>query len=342
MSLLSTIAGDREIEALMGDDAQLQAMLKVERALADASAEAGLISSEAAVAIGGGIEGFEPDWPALERGMARDGVVIPELVAQLRKAVPAAHRDALHKGATSQDVVDTALMIQASKVLDVLQSRLADLIAQLSALEKGEGARPLMGRTRMQAALPTTWAHKLASWSRPLQRHLDAIEAMRVDLLAVQLGGPVGDRSSFDGKGDEVATGLARRLDLAPAPPWHASRDRTIMLGSRLAAVTGSMGKVGADISMLAQTEVAALRVEGAGASSAMPHKSNPVAAEALVALAWFNAGLVGTLQQAMIHENERSGAAWTLEWLTLPRIFVITGASLRIGLGLLEHIRLT
>lgn len=339
--LLAALAGDTEIEALLGDDAQLTAMLAVERALAAASADAGLIAAAAADAIGKAIDTFTPDRAALATAMARDGVVVPALIAQLRSAIPEPHQAALHKGATSQDIVDTALMLQTAKILDIVEARISGLLARLADLQKSHGSRSLMAHTRMQAALQTTWTDKLQSWSDPLARHLRALGAMRRGLLVIQLGGPVGDRRSFDGKGDVVAAALAKHLDLGLASPWHTTRDPIVALGDRLALLTGSLGKIGADVTLLAQTEVAAVTLVGGGTSSAMAHKSNPVAAELLVALARFNAGLAGTLQQAMVHEYERSGAAWTLEWLTLPQIFVTTGASLRHAATLLDQISL-
>ncbi|HEV7346602.1 MAG TPA: 3-carboxy-cis,cis-muconate cycloisomerase [Devosia sp.] len=339
--LLSALAGDAEIDALLSDEAQLTAMLAVEAALAAASADCGWIDEAAAAAVAAAIAGFVPSRPELTAGMAQDGVVVPALIAQLRAQVEEPHRAALHQGATSQDIIDTALMLQLAQVFDLYEGRLAALLARLDALATTAGDRPLMGHTRMQAALPTTWAAKIGSWSEPLQRHLRALSAMRGTLLVVQLGGPVGDRASFDGHGEAIARGMARRLDLGLAAPWQATRDPIVALGSLLALISGSLGKLGADVALLAQSEVAAIRLEGAGGSSAMAHKANPVNAEVLVALARYNAGLAGTLGQAMVHEYERSGAAWTLEWLTLPSMLVSTGASLRLGVRLIEQIRL-
>ena len=340
MTLLSALAGDAEIEALLTDAAQIRAMLAVEQALAEASADIGWISGEAASAVAEAIAGFEPHWPGLEAGMAQDGVVIPALVKQLRSQVPEAHRAALHRGATSQDVIDTALMLQLVPVFDIYETRLQALLARLDQLAQDWAGRPLMAHTRMQVALPTTWTAKLAAWSDPLQRHLRALSAMRRSLLVIQLGGPVGDRSSFDGHGDALAQALARRLDLGIAAPWQTGRDPIVALGALLALISGSLGKIGADLALLAQNEVAAVKLEGGGGSSAMAHKANPVNAEVLVALARANAGLAGTLQQAMVHEYERSGAAWTLEWLTLPAMLVNTGACLRLGTKLIEQLR--
>ena len=339
--LLSALAGDAEIEALLSDDAQLTSMLAVEAALAEASMDCGWIGADAAAAINSAIATFVPDRADLAAGMAQDGVVIPALVRQLRIDVAEPHRAALHRGATSQDVIDTALMLQLARVFDLYEARLTALLERLEALGIDAASRPLMAHTRMQAALPTTWGAKIASWSEPLQRHLQALEAMRRTLLVVQLGGPVGDRGSFEGHGDAIAAGMARRLDLGIAPSWQATRDPIVALGNLLALISGSLGKLGADVALLAQSEVGALRLEGAGGSSAMAHKANPVNAEILVALARYNAGLSGTLAQAMVHEYERSGAAWTLEWLTLPPMLVTTGASLRLGVKLVEQIRL-
>lgn len=340
-TLLSALAGDPEIESLLSDAAQVGALLAVEKALAGASADCGWISDDAAAAVGAAIDGFAPDWADLTLGMAQDGVVVPALVRQLRSHVAEPHGAALHKGATSQDIIDTGLMLQLAGVFDLFEARLTALLEKLDVLAASYGARELMAHTRMQVALPTVWGAKLGSWREPLQRHLRALGAMRGSLLVVQLGGPVGDRSSFAGHGDALAAALARRLDLGLAAPWQATRDPIVGLGSLLALISGSMGKIGGDIALLAQNELGAVRLAGGGGSSAMAHKSNPVNAEVLVALARANAGLAGTLQQAMLHEYERSGAAWTLEWLTLPAMLVNTGASLLVGTRLLDQVRL-
>ena len=340
-TLLAALAGDAEVANLLSDDAQITAMLAVEKALAEASAECGWISEDAAAAVGAGINNFVPDRQALAAGMAQDGVVVPALVRQLRELVAAPHRAAVHKGATSQDIIDTALMLQLAELFDLYEERLSALLGQLDRMAETVGERELMAHTRMQVALPTSWGAKLASWREPLQRYLRLLLSMRRTLLVVQLGGPVGDRGSFAGQGDAIAAALARRLDLGLAAPWQATRDPIVALGNLLAMISGSLGKIGADIALLAQNEVAAVQLRGGGGSSAMAHKSNPVNAEVLVALARANAGLAGTLQQAMVHEYERSGAAWTLEWLTLPPMLVNTGASLRLGLALLDQVEL-
>jgi 3-carboxy-cis,cis-muconate cycloisomerase len=220
-------------------------------------------------------------------------------------------------------------MLQLAKIIPILLDRLLRLEQGFSALNDRYGTQKLMAHTRMQAAMPFTVADKIRTWAEPLARHRTALSSTRRELLVIQLGGPIGDRSSFEGKGDAIAEGLAARLDLGLATPWHSTRDPIVMFGARLAALAGSLGKFGADVALLAQTKIGVVKIEGAGTSSAMAHKANPVMAELLVALAHYAAGLCGTLSHAMIHENERSGAAWTLEWLVLSPLLVTTGASL-------------
>lgn len=334
-SLLSVLCGDAEIASLLSDEAQLTAMLAFERALAEAEADAGLIEPAAAATIFSALDNFTPDWGDLAKGMARDGVVVPALVRQLRAAIGDTHGASVHLGATSQDAIDTALILQLAKIIPVLIERLTTLEASLAVLTERHGAQKLMAHTRMQAALEFTVADKIRTWLEPLSRHRLALSAMRRELLVIQLGGPVGDRGSFGGKGDEIARHLARRLDLGLAPAWHSARDPIVGFGARLAMLSGTLGKFGADVGLMAQSEVRQVRLAEGGGSSAMPHKSNPVGAEALVTLARYNAGLAGTLQQSMVHENERSGSAWTLEWLVLPQIVETTAASLRISIDL-------
>jgi 3-carboxy-cis,cis-muconate cycloisomerase len=191
----------------------------------------------------------------------------------------------------------------------------------------------------MQVALPITVADKIATWARPLSLHRASLDAIRPKLLVVQFGGPVGNRAGLDGKGSQIAQYLAARLELGLAESWHSQRASLIELGSLASLISGSLGKFGMDVSLLAQNEIAAIRLSGGGGSSAMAHKSNPVNAEALVSLARHSAGATGTLHQAMVHENERSGAGWTLEWLTLPQLLINAGASLRLADRLLSQI---
>ena len=339
--LLSALVGDGEVEALFSNEAELSALLEVEAALANAEANAGLIGADAAARIGAVCRTFSPDWEKLEQGLARDGVVVPELVRQLRGAVGEPHRGAVHKGATSQDIVDTALMLRFKRVVAILSGRLAALVSALEDLTARDGAVLLTAHTRMQAALAFRAADKIETWRAPLTRQAEVLRGLGPRVLAVQLGGSVGTRGSFDGKGDAVARGMADTLGLADVPCWHSQRDRVAEFASWLSLTSGLLGKFGQDVALMAQSEVGEARISGAGGSSAMPHKANPVAAEVLVTLARFNAGLLGIFNQALVHENERSGAAWTLEWMILPQMAVAAAAGLATAQRLVGSLRI-
>jgi 3-carboxy-cis,cis-muconate cycloisomerase len=337
--LLQALVGDEETSAFFSNEAELRAMLQAEEALAGAEAEAGLIEEKAARRIGEACRDFQPDWGKLAEGLAQDGVIIPEFVKQLRAAVGETHAKAVHLGATSQDIIDTGLILRLKGVTELLGHRLGALVEVLGSLKVRDGSVALMAHTRMQRALPFTAADKIDTWVRPLERHRQILRELMPRLLVVQLGGPVGTRGELKGHGDAVAAAMAERLGIGSVPPWHSQRDRIGEFASWLSLVSGTLGKIGQDIALMAQNEVGEARLASGGGSSAMPHKSNPVPAEVLVTLARFSAGLLGTLHQALVHENERSGAAWTLEWLVLPQMVVAAGAGLSKANSLLESL---
>ena len=336
-ALLQALVGDEEVGALFSNEAELSALLSVEAALAGAEARVGLISDEAARRIAEACGSFQTDWPGLAAGLAQDGVIVPAFVKQLQAAVGETHAKALHFGATSQDIIDTALMLRLKNVVEIYRHRLDVLVHALRALKDRDGAAPLMAHTRMQQALPFTVADKIDTWVQPLERHREALDALAPRILLVQLGGPVGTRAELKGHGDAVADAMAEILGLNSAPSWHSQRDRIGEFAAFLSLLSGTLGKIGQDVSLMAQNEVGEVRLATGGGSSAMPHKSNPVPAEVLVALARFNAGMLGTLHQALVHENERSGAAWTLEWMVLPQMVVATASGLRTAQSLVS-----
>jgi 3-carboxy-cis,cis-muconate cycloisomerase len=219
-------------------------------------------------------------------------------------------------------------MLRLTNVLELLDERIHQLLARLGTMAEEEGARPLMAQTRMQAALPFTVADKLGTWTRPLASHRARLAALSGS-LPVQLGGPVGNGAGFGPDFEALRADLARRLGLRDAPPWHSDRTVILDVAQALALLAGTLAKIGQDVALMAQTEVGAIRLAGGGGSSAMAHKQNPVRAEVLVSLGRLCAGLLGTLAQSMIHENERSGAAWTLEWIVLPQMAEAAGRAL-------------
>ena len=327
-----------DLAALFTADAEIEAMLRSEAALAEAEGDAGVIPEAAALAIVEATRIFEADVEALTAGVRRDGLVVPSLVKDLRENLEDRHRPHLHFGATSQDVIDTGLMLRLKGVFALFSSDIEDVVGQLEKLTSVAGRRPLMARTRMQRALEIRLADRIGIWKAPLVQHLDALEALRRHALAVQFGGPVGTLDKLGDKGPLVRKILAEKLGLAdPGCCWHTDRSRIADLANWLAKVSGSLGKIGQDVVLMAQNEVGEVEIAEGGLSSTMPHKKNPVRAELLVSLARFNAVQLSAIHQAVVHENERSGSAWTLEWLTLPIMVATTGAALGVGGDLLD-----
>lgn len=333
---LSGLLGDPEVAFQFSAHADLSAMVSFEVALAQAEAEEDVIPQSAARAIATAAETFRPDVMALNRETGRDGVPVPELVRQLRIAVGEPHAMHVHFGATSQDVVDTSLTLRMLPVLDLLASRIHRLIEELDALNRRCGTTTVMAHTRMQAAIPVPVTRKIASWREPLMRHRDRIAAMRETECVTTFGGAAGTLEKLGSKAQAVSANLAALLGLKPGRPTrHSERDGVAELASTLSLITGSLGKMGADIALAAQTELGEIKLDNGGRSSAMAHKINPVDAETLVTLARFNATLLAGMHQSLVHENERSGAAWVLEWMLLPQMAVSTGAALRTAMRL-------
>lgn len=325
---LSGLFADPEIAALMSADADIGAMLRFEVALAEAQVDQGVIPETAASHIARLID-FKPDLAALRAGVGQDGVVVAQLVKQLRAQLPAAVAEFVHFGATSQDVIDTSLVMRLASVCDIFDDRLAGLVEDIDQLVARFGTNRLMARTRMQDALEISVADRLIDWRAPLVRHRARLKELRSRLLVVQFGGAVGTLDKFNEAGPAIRTALAERLGLGNgAKSWHSARDGIVEFGNWLALVAGSLGKIGQDAALMAQNAMGDISLASGGGSSAMPHKSNPVAAEVLVSLARYAAGSSGTLAQAMVHEQERSGTAWTLEWLVLPQLILATGSS--------------
>jgi len=330
--LLSILSGHEEVARLFSAEADLAACVTFEVALAAVQAEYSLIPSETAKAIAEAFAEYRPKPAKLAAAMARDGVAIPALVEELRKRLPPAHAKHVHRGATSQDVVDTSLMLRAAMAMATIEKYVHDASRQIDTLQKKFGKQKLMGHTRMQRALEIKVADKLKVWQAGLSDVQAAFKALR---FPMQYGGPVG---TYDDQ--KLLRGLARVLGLHyQLHSWQTQRAPIIALGNTCTLLTGACGKIGQDVAMMAQNELSEIKLRGGGTSSAMAHKQNPVKAEVLVALARFNATQNSALHHSMVHEQERSGAAWTLEWLVLPQMIVAAASAARSTKELLSSI---
>ena len=328
--LYGALLSDAEIAALLDDGAQLRAMLAVEAALAEAEGACGVIPQSAAQSIAQVARTLTIDPDDLAEATARDGIPVPGLVAALRRAVGGEAASFVHWGATTQDVMDSGLVLRLRAILDSLDGRLERLCGRLAERAGAERDTVMAARTRGQQATPTTLGLKLAGWRAPLQRHRQRLKNLRPRLERLSFGGASGTLAALGDKALAVEAALAERLDLAIPPlPWHSQRDGLAELAGWLALVTGSLGKIAGDVRLLSHNEIGELREGSGGGSSTMPQKANPVRSEAVLALARLNAGLAGQMHLAVLHEQERDGAAWQQEWLLLPQMLLACGAAL-------------
>lgn len=343
----STIFGplfsDAAVAALFTDEALVCALVDVEIALARAEAGVGVIPARAAESIAKA-SAAKIDVMALTKGTAASGFPIIALVQELRRQVGSEAAPFVHWGATTQDIMDTACVLQLRRANKLFKARLGEIIGHLSALADRHRATVLAGRTHGQQALPVSFGVKVAGWLAPLLRHTQRLEEIFPRLLMVQFGGAAGTLAALGDKGLAVAAALAQELELASPPmPWHAQRDSLVEFAGWLSLVTGSLAKMAQDIILLAQSEVGEVgesAEEGRGGSSTMPQKSNPITSEMIVAAARTNASLLSALHQAQIQEHERATHGWQVEWLTLPQMIQLTGGALKHGLYLAKNLQ--
>jgi 3-carboxy-cis,cis-muconate cycloisomerase len=332
-SIFGPLFGDDEINSLFTDEAYVRALVEVEVALARAEALVGVVPSEAAEQIAK-TQANRIDIAALVQGTIRSGFPLIALVEELRKQAGEQSAQYVHWGATTQDIMDTACVLQARGVIRIFQSRLRDVARQLCQLAERHRDTVLAGRTHSQQALPITFGLKVAGWLAPLVRHTQRLDELSRRLLIAQFGGAAGTLAALGDKGLAVAQALAGQLNLAaPEMPWHAQRDNFAEFAGWLSLMTGSLAKMAQDIILMAQTEIGELGESGEqerGGSSTMPQKSNPISSELIVAAARMNGSLLSAMHQALIQEHERATHGWQVEWLTLPQMMVLTGGALK------------
>ncbi|MFD7433675.1 3-carboxy-cis,cis-muconate cycloisomerase [Streptomyces sp. NPDC059861] len=316
------------------DTAYLQALLDAEAALTRAQASLGLAPAGAATAVTGAADAARYDVRSLaDRARGGGNPVIP-LVADLTEAVGAEHGPYVHRGATSQDIVDTATMLIAARSLDLLLSDLARAERALARLAAEHRDTAMPGRTLTQHAVPTTFGLKAAGWRSLVLDARDRVAAVR-DTLPAQLGGAAGTLAAFGAYGAADPTALpqayARELGLrAPELPWHTLRTPLADLAGCLALTAGALGKIAADVLTLSRTEIAEVTEGSGGGSSAMPHKVNPVRSTLIAAAARRAPQLAATLYASLVAEDERPAGAWHAEWEPLRDLLRLTGGAAR------------
>lgn len=321
-----------EMAAIFSPDAHVGRMLEFEAALAQAEAAAGVIPAEAAQAIAAACQVERYDVPALYRAAVPAGTLAIPLVRALTEQVAPEGRDYVHWGATSQDVIDTAMVLQMRDGLSLLIARLLDVGDTCAALAEQHRRTLMPGRTLMQQALPITFGLKAARWLGMTTRQVARLDALRREVLVVQFGGAAGTLASLGADGTRVVELLAERLGLGvPDLPWHAERDRMAEIASALGVVAGAMAKIATDLVLLAQTEVGEVSegaAPGKGGSSAMPQKRNPVDATFALAAARLAMGAVPVVLSGMAQEQERAVGGWQAEWEALPELFLSTASA--------------
>src|SRR6266581_3003745 len=321
--------------------AWLRAMLDTEAALARALERAGLAPAGAGAAVTAAAAAAAAatgpfDLGVLGRQAARSGNPVPALVTALRKAVPADAADTVHRGATSQDIIDTAAMLLARGALEALAADLATAAEGCAGLAAAHRDTLMAGRTLLQQAVPVTFGLVAAGWLTGLDEAGEVVAQVRARRLAVQFGGAAGTLASLGADGPAVARLLGDELGLAvPVLPWHTDRSRIVAVAAACAAASGALAKIARDVTLLAQSEVAEAREGGGGSggerrggSSAMPHKQNPVAAIAILGCTRRVPGLVATLIAAAEQEHQRAAGAWHAEWESLADLLRVTGSA--------------
>ena len=324
--------GTAKMRSLFSDRALIQRYIDVEVALAKAQARVGVIPREAAdtIARESTIERIDFDHMREETDIV--GYPILPLVHQLVAMCGEAGRY-VHWGATTQDIMDSAVALQVRDALDGIDADIRELRGILAGLAKKYRDTPMAGRTHLQQALPVTFGYKAAIWLAMFDRHQQRLAELRPRVAVVEFGGAAGTLASLGDKGFEVQQAMAEELGLGvPATTWHVARDGFAEAVNLLALVTGSLGKIALDIMIMASTEFAEVYepfVKGRGASSTMPQKRNPISSELMLAASKAVRQHAGLMVDAMVQDFERATGPWHAEWIAIPESFILTAGAL-------------
>jgi 3-carboxy-cis,cis-muconate cycloisomerase len=333
--LLGPLSGAADVDLELSDNALLRAMLDVEAALARAGSRAGVVPKDAAAAIAAACARDEWDVDELGRAAVASGNPVVPLVRELVDAVPESARGFVHLGATSQDVVDTALVLVARRSLIPIDAALSNAAGACASLAEQHRSTVMVARTLGQQALPTTFGLRAAGWLVSLDDARAALAGASGGLCA-QFGGAAGTLASLGDDGVAVLAALGDELQLPVAVvPWHTARGRFIALAGALGAASAALGKVAGDVVLLSQAEIGEVREvggKGEGGSSTMPHKRNPIGSVLARAGTQRVPGLVATLIASGSHEHERAAGAWHAEWQPLRELLhLVGGAAVRV-----------
>jgi 3-carboxy-cis,cis-muconate cycloisomerase len=324
--------GTPAMRGIFEDAALLARYTEVEVALARAQGRLGVIPAQAAKDIAAKCDAAKLDLARLKQETEVVGYPILPLVRQLAAQCGEAGKY-LHWGATTQDIMDTAVVLQLRDALALIEQDIATLQATLARQAKRYRDTPMAGRTHLQQALPVTFGYKLAVWLAMLDRHAERLAQMKPRVLVGQFAGAAGTLASLGDKGMAVQQALMEELKLArPAATWHAARDGLAEAVNFLGLLTGSLGKIAFDVMLLASTEVAEVAepfVQGRGASSTMPQKRNPISSELILACAKAVRQHAGLMLDALVQDLERATGPWHAEWIALPEAFILTGGAL-------------
>jgi 3-carboxy-cis,cis-muconate cycloisomerase len=328
---------------IFSDQGRVQGMLDFEAALARAEAAIGAIPTEVVNDIVAACDASLYDFDELSIAIGNAGNSAIPLVKALGKQIAARNETAeryVHMGATSQDVMDSGLVLQLRSAVGLLEQDLASLADALAQQAQRHAGVPMSGRTWLQQATPVTLGAKIAAWLGSITRHRQRLKELKPRLLCLQFGGASGSLAALGEMAFPIAESLARELKLnLPDQPWHTQRDRLVEFAGFLGLVAGSLGKIGRDISLMMQTEAAEVfepAAAGKGGSSTMPHKRNPVGAAVMIGAATRAPGLVATMLSAMPQEHERSLGLWHAEWETLPELCCVVSGSLQQALAVI------
>src|SRR5437660_1964281 len=324
--------GTPRMREVFSDFSLVSRYAEVEVALAQAEAKCGVIPQEAAGQIAARTDVAALDFELLRQETDIVGYPILPLVHQMVKQCGEAGRY-VHWGATTQDIMDTAVVLQLRAGFEIIEQDIAELRKILADLSKRHRDTPMAGRTHLQQALPVTFGYKTAIWLAMFDRHAERLTQLKPRVLVGQFAGAAGTLASLGDKGFEVQQALCEELGLGvPVATWHVARDSLAEVVNFLALVTGSLGKIALDIMMMASTEFAEVYepfVKGRGASSTMPQKRNPISSELMLAAAKGVRQHAGLMMDAMVQDFERATGPWHAEWMAIPESFVLTAGAL-------------